>query len=165
MKNERWKPVKGYEGHYEISDHGRVKSLKRNIILKTRKNRDGYRIVNLSENGKQDTFLVHRLMGISFIPNLNNLRCINHLDGIKENNVLDNIEWVTHSENLLHAYKIGLRLPTSGENNGMSTLTNKEVLEIRDLKGKYNQTEIGDLYGISQPAVSGILSKNTWASI
>jgi hypothetical protein len=120
---EIWKPVKGYEGLYEVSNLGRVKSLERPIyrkcgrlhytqkelILSTKRvGSHGYRYLNLC-NRVQKAYTVHRLMMEAFIPNPENKKDINHIDGNKLNNVLSNLEWATRSENMVHMYKTGLR--------------------------------------------------------
>lgn len=111
---EIWKLVTGYEGLYEVSSHGRVKSPGNNKerkekILKFGLDRGGYQLVTLCKNGKQKTPKVHRLVAIHFINNPNNKPCVNHLDGDKTNNYYLNLEWCTYSENNKHAYEYGLK--------------------------------------------------------
>lgn len=101
MENEIWKNIEGYEGLYQVSDQGRVKSLKygRERILKPAPNSDGYLSVVLCKDGKTKTHFIHRLVATAFIPNPEGLPCINHKSCIRtENNVL-NIEWCNHSYN------------------------------------------------------------------
>lgn len=131
MKKEVFKDVLGYEGLYQISNYGRVKSLgRKNIfycglrkqylerpvkekILSFNKSYRGYLQVCLTKNGKYQTFLVHRLVAQTFIPNLENKPQVNHIDGDKENNFVDNLEWVTSSENIRHAFNNGLKKPNN----------------------------------------------------
>ena len=120
MKNEIWKPIRGYEGVYEVSSLGRVRSLDRYVkhytgVLRKLKGKylattisNGYLSTGLTKNGKTKTHNIHRLMGVSFIPNPENKRCINHIDGNKLNNSLENLEWTTDKENLNHAWDNGL---------------------------------------------------------
>jgi hypothetical protein len=105
-------PVKGAEGHYEVSNTGKVRSVlggrRRGVELKQQTyvsttNR-GYKTVSLVKKGKTMTAIVHRLVAQSFISNPLNKPCVNHKDGNKMNNDVTNLEWVTHSENELHAY-------------------------------------------------------------
>ena len=109
---EIWKDIQEYEGLYQISNYGRVKSLRdnkgnyREKIIKSRPSKNGYIIINLSKNGKAKTFKIHRLVSIHFIPNPENKPQVNHKDGNKLNNSVSNLEWVTASENSLHATHI-----------------------------------------------------------
>ena len=106
---EVWKPVVGYEGLYEVSNMGRVKSLgngksnnssySKERILKGRKTHRGYLRVNLYKNNKAKDYYIHRLVAEAFIPNIDNLPCINHKDENPKNNHVTNLEWVTYKEN------------------------------------------------------------------
>ena len=112
--SEIWKDIKGLEGKYQISNMGRVKSLHYNWsdserMLIPHVQRTGYLCVNIG--GKLRT--IHRLVAESFIENPNNLSQVNHIDGNKRNNTVENLEWCSPSENLNHAYKIGLKVATS----------------------------------------------------
>lgn len=121
---ETWKNVVGYEGHYMISNYGNVKSIKRgvsgckqsDIILKPGITKYGYRFVVFSVKSKTKPTMIHRLVAAHFIPNQEGKRCVNHIDGNKQNNNTNNLEWMTHSENNTHAYKIGLKKPSNGNN-------------------------------------------------
>ena len=125
MKKEIWKSVKCYEGIYEVSNLGRVKSIlhyvntrynKRKVnekILKLTKSKNGYIRIGLSKNGKQIIYSVHRLVAISFIQNINNLRCVHHKDSNKHNNNLENLEWISIKDNTKRAYLDGLFKPVS----------------------------------------------------
>lgn len=109
---EIWKDVVGYEGLYQVSNLGRIKSFVKHTgngnILKNFKNTDGYDLVIITNGIKRSTKTVHRLMAIAFIPNPENKPQVNHIDANKKNNNLSNLEWVTRSENTLHAYKVGV---------------------------------------------------------
>ena len=112
---EIWKPINGYEGLYEVSNLGRVKSLsklcgrssRKDKLLKPCKNKGGYLSVILWKDGKIKKFLIHRLVAIAFLENSNNKPCINHIDCNPSNNCIDNLEWCTYSENTQYAYKLG----------------------------------------------------------
>lgn len=104
MKVEIWKMIPGYEGLYMVSNLGRVKSLNYNhtgeeAILKPIKLKHGYLCVHLVKNGKTFQLKVHRLVAMAFIPNPNNLPCVNHKDEDKANNCVDNLEWCTYEHN------------------------------------------------------------------
>lgn len=104
---EIWRNLKGYEGLYEVSSLGKVKSLQRRgattKIIKPRKNSNGYLIVGLHKNGIRKEVAIQRLVAMTFIKNVKGKPEVNHIDGNKENNNVSNLEWVTHKENMEHA--------------------------------------------------------------
>jgi len=106
---EIWKPVVGYEGLYEISNLGKVKSLKygKERILKSSKNKVGYLMVSLFKDGKHKIYKVHRLVASAFIPNNDLFKTeVNHKDENKENNNIENLEWCTHKYNINYGTRI-----------------------------------------------------------
>ena len=135
LKNEKWKPIFGYDGMYEVSDLGRVRSLKfgKVKVLRARKRRDGYLNVNLCKDGEQKSVLVHRLVASAFIPNDNIFNNeINHKDENKENNRASNLEWCDSRYNKryndLHYRRITKRTKVKGLYN--PDLTYDQNLEI-----------------------------------
>ena len=121
QEKEIWKELIGYEGKYWISTLGRIKSnYLGGMFLKPCHHRDGYLKVGLSDGKYHKPFLLHRLVAIHFIPNPLNLREINHIDGNKENNCVDNLEWCTRKHNIQHAEKMGLMYHPAGELNAQS---------------------------------------------
>ena len=101
-KIEEWKPVKNFEGLYEVSNLGRIKSLYKNgkeKILKPMKHRDGYLVVNLYKNGKRKGCKVHRLVAQAFILNIDNKPEVDHINTIRDDNRVENLKWVTKKEN------------------------------------------------------------------
>lgn len=113
---EIWKDIVGYEGVYQVSNFGNILSLnynhtKKMKILKPSIDGCGYKIVSLFSNKRKTTKTIHRLVAIAFIPNPLNKPEVNHINGIKSDNNLSNLEWLTISENCKHKYKIGLQLP------------------------------------------------------
>jgi len=105
---EIWKDIKGFEGYYQISNHGRIKSFKRaknGRVLSVKNGNGWYLTTNLFANGKRVTARIHRLVAEHFIPNPEGKPHINHKDGNKQNNRVNNLEWVTPKENSLHAVK------------------------------------------------------------
>ena len=117
---EIWHPCAGYETHYEVSNLGNVRSIERMVnnrlhnglrkspqkLLKAGKSKAGYFIVSFCVDGVKSNQTVHRLVARAFIPNETNKPQVNHKDGNKLNNHIDNLEWVTVSENGLHAYRV-----------------------------------------------------------
>lgn len=102
---EEWRDIPGYEGLYQVSNQGRVKSLMHKKVLSPFENNRGYLSVSLLRGGKR---LVHRLVAEVFIPNHKSKPNVNHKDGNPKNNTASNLEWCTQSENIIHAYKTGL---------------------------------------------------------
>ena len=125
---EIWKDIKDFEGLYQVSNLGRVKSLPRFINNNSKNNKIGfyskerilkpskkkYAIVVLSKNGKTYSFYIHILVAKAFLPNPDNLPEVDHLDGNKLNNHVDNLEWVTSKENVKRSWRMGLAKPHSG---------------------------------------------------
>lgn len=160
---EIWKEIKGYE-NYNISNVGNVMSKGRKVryihavtgeehfrntkdkILKVvTNNKNGYEYINLSDSLKGvSTFSIHRLVAINFVDNENNKPCVNHIDGIKTNNVVSNLEWCTHKENSIHSSENNLT--HKGERHYKSTLSNSDVLNIR--KSKMSVPDLARYYGV-----------------
>ena len=109
---EIWIDIEGYEGLYQVSNLGNIRSLNYNRTGKTRTLKTcikkDYVVINLCKNNMKKNYQVHRLVAQAFIPNCENKTEVNHIDGNKENNAVDNLEWATRSENMQHAFKNGL---------------------------------------------------------
>lgn len=167
---ETWKNIeeKGFDGFYQISNYGRVRSLDRRVVysdgrvrffkgklLKLKTDKDGYKYVILKNRGKSKTLKVHRLVGQYFVPNPDNKPFINHLDEVKDNNVYTNLEWVTPSENynygtckeravLHHDYK---KIGEKERNNVLKSkpiVMYKKVCEFPSIAEASRQTGIGE---------------------
>ena len=109
-----WNYLPGYENLYQINRAGDIRSIKKDgYILTQRINFAGYKTVSLSKNGKTETHYVHRLIAITYLVNNQNKCCVNHINGNKLDNSLDNLEWMTHAENMQHAHDTGLCNATS----------------------------------------------------
>lgn len=105
---EEWKDIEGFAGLYQVSNCGRVRSLRKGILLRPAKNKFGYMYCALSKNGKLHGKKVHRLVAQAFVENPLKRTQVNHKDGNKANNNADNLEWCTYSENTMHAVNNGL---------------------------------------------------------
>ena len=175
---EVWKDIKGFEGIYQVSNQGEVKSLERktfnngtkkqNIIkekiLKKPLDKDGYIRYCLFKNGKRFSLKAYRLVAIEFIDNPQNKSQVNHIDGNKINNSVLNLEWVTPRENTIHAILNGLSFQVGGEKHHMSKINSKQVSEIFSIyqTEKIPQHKLAEIYGISQSQISRILNKKRW---
>lgn len=167
---EVWKYIDGFED-YQISNFGRVKSFKngKEKILRYRKSSNGYLNIQLFKDGKSRTFKIHRLVANAFIDNPNNLSEVNHKDGDKTNNIVDNLEWSTRSHNIKHAFDNGLRKPYPhiGEQNGQHKLTQDDVDEIRRvyIKGDkvFGAKPLARKYNVSKTAIQYIIQNKTWS--
>jgi len=157
---EVFKDIPNYEGIYQVSNLGRVKSFKKDKPknLKQSENTHGYYKVGLCKNGKQETLKVHRLVAIAFIKNTKNKKCVNHIDGDKKNNSVNNLEWCTYSENTYHAYKNNLKKPRKGnqytENKKNWKLSKKDKKFIINNKNNFTQRELAKKFNVSQSAIS-----------
>ncbi len=136
IDDELFKVINGYE-KYMIGNNGNILTIKTNKIKKI-DNYLEYSKITLSDiNYKKKNFAVHRLVAEAFIPNPLNKEYVNHINGNKKDNRVDNLEWLTPSENTQHAYNTGLTIPKKGEHSSVSKLTNKEVLEIYYAEGMH----------------------------
>lgn len=112
--NEIWKQVVGFEEFYEVSNKGQIRSFRTKRILKTYLINSGYKSIKFTVNNRRTSHLIHRLVATAFIPNEDELaNQVNHINGDKLDNSVDNLEWVTCSSNLKHAFEIGLRTKES----------------------------------------------------
>lgn len=144
---EVWKDVKGYNGLYQVSNIGRVKSLKRNTarerIMKLKETRDGYLNVNLCKQGNVATKKVHRLVAENFIPNPNNKYSVNHINGNKKDNRVENLEWATATEQAKHAVKMSLW----GWTDESKMKLKKTLRERGANQQRYNTHKKGHVFG------------------
>lgn len=178
MDVEHWMPVVGYEDRYEVSNLGRIRSLerysthrngRRNFLKQRFLNpwvrRDGYLGVDLYENGKSKSFLAHRLILIAFIGMRVGKKECNHINGLKTDNRLENLEWVTRSENNLHSCRVlGHRL---GEKNWCAKLNEKQVIRIRReySNGGVTHLDLARKYRVSKSSIRAVVNRKTWRHI
>lgn len=147
---EVWKPIKDYEGWYEVSDMGRVRSLDRTVYFKDNKrSRDykgkilkqkyhyGYPMVNLLRNKEVAVLYVHRLVAETFLNKIENKDWVNHKNGIKSDNRVENLEWCTPSENSIHAKELGLHKDNVSGLIAYSDTLKKKVVAIQNNQIKY----------------------------
>lgn len=162
---EVWKDIAGYEGWYEVSNMGNVRNVKRGRLL-TPTMAGYYLRVCLPPRGTKKIY-AHRLVAEAFIPNELNKPCVNHIDGNKENNRADNLEWVTFSENSRHAYHILKKWSTVGSASPCATFTDSDVLEIRKLldSGEKTIKEVAEMFGAKHNTIYQIHIRRNWKHI
>lgn len=180
--SEKWKDIEEYEGIYQVSNLGKVRSkdrlvnrivrgafseyMKRGSIMTPNKIGSNYLRVELSKDSKRKKYYIHRLVAQAFIPNPNNLPCVNHKDGNKLNNNVDNLEWCTYKDNNVHAKDTGLN-KVQGESCHLSKLKENEVLDICDKldNSDMNYRQIASIYSVTPENIMSIDKGKTWKSL
>jgi hypothetical protein len=173
--------------NYEVSNLGNIRTIPYNAIKKDGKihpvrqtnlkpalNKKGYLKVGLTINGKLKSFSVHRIVAVEFLENTFNKPQVNHIDGIKTNNKVDNLEWCNNSENILHSYKIGLTKNIyepckdksnfkRGEEQKYAKLDYNKVSEAKELRKKgFSFQKIADKYSVNKKTIIHAIKGITW---
>lgn len=170
---EIWKDIPCYEGYYQVSNHGRIKFLERicyngfGYFTKKEKilcikQKTGYITKCLMVDNIGKSYYVHRLVALSFITNSENKPFVNHIDGNKQNNRSENLEWVTAKENTRHAVVIG-SIKMNGEDNKMSKLKKEDVLFIRQSNLDIN--ELAKIFEVKKTCIDRIITRKRWGHI
>jgi len=180
LEGEIWKDIKDFDGMYQVSSLGRFKSLPRmkkcgkygkfmhNGFIMKQNERKGYLSILLYKSNDYKIKLPsHVLVAKYFIDNDTNKRTVNHINGNKMDNKMSNLEWLTDSEQQLHAVSIGLRKNTLGEKSNFSKLTEDAVLKIRELykEGNITMKQISKIFDISENNIGCIVNRLTWKHI
>jgi hypothetical protein len=173
---ETWKAIEGYEGFYEVSDQGRVRSLDRTIvngrgisrryrgcILKAMPNTNGYPTVFLSKGSHKDTRRIHQLVAVAFVGPIPQGHEVCHRDDVKTHNVPTNLVYQTHSKNMEDRCENGGT--ARGVRNGLAKLTDDDVRTIRSLRGVKSQREIGKMFGVSHTVVWQAQTGKCWSHV
>jgi len=176
---ERFVPITRYEGMYDISNFGRVRSLDRfcrnrwgtqrpvkSRIMVIGQTKYGYKQILLAKEGKSVKFFIHRLVAIAFIENASDYPQVNHLDGDKSNNCATNLEWVTSQQNCHHALENKLYEVARGEATGHAKLTENAVRNIRTqvANGIYHKV-LATQYGVGRKAITKIVNRQRWKHV
>ena len=181
MKDEIWKDVPGYVGYYEVSNFGNIRSIDRYVdnfkgekalrvgqTMKQVTTEHGYKRVSLRMGTTKTNFRVHRLVAEAFIPNPHKKKQVNHKDSNRTNNVVENLEWVTHRENMKHA-KDNNRFTnqSKGSNHHKATITEDTVRAMRKLyaEGNYTQKQIAEEFSVHLSKAKHILAGRTWKHV
>lgn len=169
---EIYKDIKGYEGRFQVSNYGNVKAVKRiinnkynvnrvieDIVLKPSICNGGYYFVSLTDsNGIKKRIRIHRLVADNFLSNIDSKIDVNHIDGNKKNNHVSNLEWITRSENIKHAYKNNLRKPNK-------KLTDEEASIIKYKIIGVPQRILAQAFNCSQMVISNIKNNKTYQNV
>lgn len=173
---EIWKDIKDYEGYYQVSNTGFVRSVDRvvinnkgfnrtckGVVLVGRVGGNGYIEVTLAKRNKKPTKCIHRLVAIYFLKQEEGKICVNHINAIKTDNRVENLEWCTYKENSAHGYRLGIMNTPKGNQKPNAILNEHKVREIRVLlKEGYSQSSISKKYAISPCVISFINSNKYW---
>jgi predicted XRE-type DNA-binding protein len=177
MNTEIWKPVPGFDGRIEASNFGRIRSkdkMKRirdgrmafhaGRIFKANPDRNGYPVVNV---GLKSHALVHRLVALTFLPNPEGKPEVNHKNGVRNDNRLENLEWVTGSENTFHAFRVLRRRKVSqpGEAHHNARLNEELVKDIRVLCKHLSHEQVAGMFKVSRGQVSRIARGAAWRHV
>lgn len=163
-----FEPLKNYEGLYWINKKGQIltknwKNTGREAILKPAKDKKGYLRFGLQKNGKLYTEKAHRLVAIQYLDNPLHKTQVNHINGIKDDNRLENLEWVTCHENVIHGIKIGKINIFNNKNSSSSLLKEEDIINIRTLKEKgMDNSQIAKQYNVSTTKIRDINRKRSW---
>lgn len=165
---EKWKVIEGFS-KYLISNTGRVKNIVELRDLKFYDSKGYFKIELRDDNNERKKVFVHRLVALNFIPNPSNKPQVNHIDGDKNNNNIENLEWCTQSENMKHAFKTGLNVlnPLKGEDRHNSKMTEEKVILLREMydSGEFLLKELAEEFNISITVTWNIAKRNTWKHI
>ncbi len=171
LDGEFWLPVVGYEGIYEVSNKGRVRSCFQpeklaywySKITKPQTDAYGYHTVFLSVNKNRKRAKVHRLVAMAFILNPHNKPQVNHKDGNKKNNCVENLEWNTPAENVAHSMRLNLK--PVGSRCHSSKIKEEDVLFIRKHKQLFSTKELSEKYKIDTSTIRSIINGTTWKHV
>lgn len=171
-----WKPIPNFS-RYEASNTGLIRSLnyknsKKIKVLKPAKSSDGYMKTMLkNDQGKYNSWVVHKWICLAFYGERPEGLEVNHIDGDKTNNHINNLEYVTHSGNCQHSFDTGLQEPKRGSKNGMHKLVESEVAEIRAIAKSrgmyYDRKGLADQFGVSEYCIKDIVTRrrNSWPHV
>ena len=166
---EIWKDIEGFEGLYQVSNLGNVKRLVSKKCLAERLicrsiDRYGYVKRVLCNDSKTFYFTEHRLVAKAFIPNPLNKKTVNHINGIKTDNRVENLEWCTSNENMIHAMETGLR-DLKGIKHHKCKLTEEQVLQIREIGFSETRTALSKKYGVSRAHILRLIKNEGWVHL
>ena len=176
---EVWMAIPGYEGYFSVSSLGRIKSETRTVshsrhgaatykgkLLRPTQS-SGYLVIQLARNGKTKMMRVNQVVALAFIPNPHGHPVVNHKDGNGLNNSVENLEWVSPSQNTQHAHDTGLARAKAGTDHPFAKLTEDDVRAIRRMlaEGQHTQREIATTFGVCAMVITDIKKGRTWQDV
>jgi hypothetical protein len=179
---ELWKDIQGYEGLYQVSNLGRVKSLPKYVktgkggkgkryipenLLTPCKKENNYFFVALAKDGIKNCHYLHRLVALAFIPNPENKPQVNHLKSDKSDNRASELEWSTRNENLLHSFREGTHKPMRGTISPKAKLNDEKVYSIKETysNGGISIRKLALEYGVHHSVIDGIIHGKRWPHV
>lgn len=181
---ENFKEIKGFEGLYEISDQGRIRYLdkmvergkwgrflKKGALMAPYPAGRGYYKISLRKNKNLYHNYIHRIVAETFIPNPENKKTVNHINGIKTDNRVENLEWMTYSENNKHSFDTGLKKPTRkpinrGQNSPNAKFKDEDIRVIRKIYSEgVTQEKISKIYNVCRQTIGSIITRKNWSHI
>ena len=170
MAAEVLKDIPGFEGLYQISNHGRIYSVRYDRFRKPKVDKDGYMTISIGKEGNLRHFFVHRLVANAFVQNPHGFPEVNHIDGNKTNNAADNLEWCDHVANIHHAYNTGLMphpmKPKKEKRTRGMKLTERQVEEIRRQyipgDSMFGCKPLARMHGVTPTTIRQIIRQEIW---
>ena len=162
---EVWVPIPDYEDIYQVSNHGRIRRVRKTWngtqlrVLAGSRNSDGYIGIFLYRDGKAKHKYVHRLVAEHFLPHQLRANTVNHKDGIKNNNHVENLEFATYSQNNSHAYRMGIKVSTNRK------LNEQDVRNIVSLWPSVSYQGLANMYGVGLGTIAQLFHGRTWRHI
>lgn len=164
MNDEVWGSLPELKGLFEVSNLGNVRTVKSKQLRKAQLQKLGYRRISLRVDSELLGYQLHRLVALVHIPNPNDYREINHIDGDKENNNVDNLEWCTRSQNMSHAFRTGL-VSNRGILNPRARLSELTVINIRHCRGELTNEKLGKIFNVPTSTVARIMTRKSWSHL
>lgn len=172
--SEIWSDINGYEGMYQVSNKGRIRGLDRIIVQRDGKKQNirgkiiaigiknnGYYMGQICSNGKMVNFTVHRLMALAFIPKVDGKDFVNHIDGNRANNDINNLEWVSRSENCRHGFERAIK--ENRKYNNQQRFTKEDIIKIRTMqKSKITMVQIAKEFNTKSGTIGDIVHRKIW---
>lgn len=174
---EEWKDIEGFDGFYQVSNTGKVRSQGSSNGLKDGKwhlrslspTHDGYLRIRLVRGGRDITQRVHTLVARAFIPNPNEYDTVNHIDGDKTNNNVENLEWADRKQQMRHAYRLRLKKPMQGKLNANAKLTDDDVRYIREHyirnSKEFGTVALGKKFGVTNRVIGLIVARKSYKNV